>query len=1152
MLSRQWKKQDANTVYDFVIVGSGYGGAITAARLANAGLNPKPKICLLERGKEWEPGTFPDTQNGWIEENRSGLNPLGLYDVLNYDDISIIKGNGLGGTSLVNANVAIVPDDEVFGLDGWPKNLTREELLPFYEKARSTLDANPHPRLFELLKVKALKKRADQIGVNLTALDLAVNFTIDGVNPHGVPQKPCTDCGDCVTGCNTGAKNTLYMNYIPMANNANAQGLADVHIFTQMTVDWVEPNPGGGWKVHGKHVKRLLNLPAPLPDIFDSDDFDIVAKNVILSAGSVGSTEILMRSANKRGLKVSPMIGTRFGGNGDFFGLAYNGEVRCEVLGFGTKMPNPNPDKGPGPTITAAIRYNPNGPINRRFTIEDLRFATALVRGAQGAFALLGGEDTDAGDEIAEAERRNRDILGFMPYHPNGALNHTMLYLCMGYDDARGHFRWDSSFFDQNGHVSVVWPGAGGQPTFGLMNEEIRRHARTLGGAFLANPLWNFAGLKRLITAHPLGGCPMGDDWLTGVTDEFGRVYSGDGEVHEGLMVADGSLLPSALGVNPLLTISAVSERIAIHKIRDMQGQHYPKPSASVGFSGLDPVDIADRSEQELERIFESAPTLGIEAMMNSDEHHIDSGARQVVDRRYWKGFFPKGHVLNQLSSLVYTGFRKHFWKNPDGRFAGKTSDTDIHIIADNTLEEFEIKEQTGDLKPGKYIRLNYENPEWRGFYDVFKVINKELLIGRVYMGTFPNGLRQFTFPMTTRYDYSRMTAAAHAELFANAAVPTKAELQGSWRMDTISNANQASGVAFLRFDNKPDGRLEARYQLMGVVEGLVLPTEMRNHFQLNDFTQFRDEIRKLDSDLMIGKWVTDAPLPAPFTDLGIFHVTKDPATGKEQFGFHYLLYNVDSVSLPVSRLLEPILGAQVPSGTGMTFDETMEGWYFPGQFAPSQDRAGDLTIAKKVPANGVPAGSVECKFRVKMTVADVNDFIDGPEHEARLSGSIRFSNFEDQGAVDFGLDDKRSFFNYLRVNPATGEAEMRYHLEFSNGSRRFALDGRKYMQKDEAGLVRTVNEVLDDYTTLYTHVYEITGGNRRELGTGLLKFRTFENLAAIGNLVGFLSGFQITGSQDPRVQMMARLKFLAFTGQFVQLEYDPLAPVITTGGPAH
>src|SRR5581483_3003745 len=243
MLAKDWNQRKPS--YDVVIVGSGYGGAITAARIATAPLNPRKSVCILERGREWPIGHFPDSLAKVSAETRNSLtNPLGLYDLLVFEDISVIKGSGLGGTSLVNANVAIVPDEEVFQLMSWPRSLTRAELLPYYERAQKMLAAHPHPRARQLLKVQALDRRAKEIGNEAFGLNITVNFTLDGPNAQGVPQKPCIDCGDCVTGCNVGAKNTVYMNYLPLAQQNGTD------IFTQSQVDWVEKLAGGGWRIH--------------------------------------------------------------------------------------------------------------------------------------------------------------------------------------------------------------------------------------------------------------------------------------------------------------------------------------------------------------------------------------------------------------------------------------------------------------------------------------------------------------------------------------------------------------------------------------------------------------------------------------------------------------------------------------------------------------------------------------------------------------------------------------------------------------------------------------------------------------------------------------------------------------------------------------
>ena len=189
MFSSDWAQRKES--YDFVVVGSGYGGAITAARIASAKLSPKPSVCVLERGRERWPGNlrFPDTLDGVMDEWRSQENRLGMYEMLTYRDISVIKGCGLGGTSLINANVAATPDAEVFEQEAWPRGLPWERLRPFYDQARRTLGAGPDPRAWNFPKVQAMDRRARQLGLRAFPLDLAINFTFSA-SPHDTTRVP--------------------------------------------------------------------------------------------------------------------------------------------------------------------------------------------------------------------------------------------------------------------------------------------------------------------------------------------------------------------------------------------------------------------------------------------------------------------------------------------------------------------------------------------------------------------------------------------------------------------------------------------------------------------------------------------------------------------------------------------------------------------------------------------------------------------------------------------------------------------------------------------------------------------------------------------------------------------------------------------------
>ncbi len=1111
MFSSSWDQR--KTSYRVVVVGSGYGGAISAARIATAPLGTKPSVCILERGKEWWPGNnpFPDTLRDVTAEFHSGANPLGLYELTTYRDISVMKGCGLGGTSLINANVAATPDRDVFERAEWPQGLRWERIQPFYDRARAALGAGPDPRAWTFPKVQAMDRRARQMGMRAQPLDLAINFTAKGTNEQGVPCNPCLACGDCTTGCNHLSKNALYMNYLPMARHAGAS------IFTHSKVEWIEKTPAGGWRVHGRNYSDSLL----------GESFAIDAGTVILAAGSICSTEILMRSALRGGLSLSPAVGTRFSCNGDFFGLAYNGDVVTQVSGFGFHTDAPGAQHPPGPAIVSAIHYDGATGVGDRFQIEDLTIPSAYVAAARRAFPLLPREDSDAGDEAAERRRIQRDVDPSVAYDPDGALNHTMFYLVMGFDDARGRMVLDTPWNDRDGRIRVIWDDAGRQRIYTRLDEELRRHARALGASYIANPLWSFLDIRHLITAHPIGGCPIGEDPGHGAADEFGRVFAGDGSVHDGLLVADGALIPGSIGVNPFLTISALAERIAERKVRQLGGEDYPEPPRRIAVPAIDPFEVAEMEEAELERLFRERPTGSIETIVNSGRRTIDVAGGVVENDTRWRGFFPRGHLLNSMSAALFTGFQKQFARDASGHYVGVTSDTDGRIRAANTIEEVVVDDDDASAERGRYLLLRYVDPPWQGFYDLLKIVHDEVMVGRVYLGAYPHGVRQFTFAMTRVYRLDRMSVDDHRELFQAGTAPSREELAGAWRMDVISNANQVRELAYLEFRSGPGDAFESRYQLAGLLEGLLTPRFVRDHFELHDFTPFHDEIRKAGDGVLVGKYVAEIPgglaAIAPAGSLGLLHFEE-----AGRFGFYYLLTRARQGRAPTNSVLRPFLDVHLPDGLGMTFDEEMVGWYAPGGGDPVAER---------------PAGAVDCGFRLRMNVRDLNEFIEGRAHEARPAGTIRFATLSERTSVSRPVDETRSAFRYLTVNPGTGEAEMQYYLEFAaEDGARFALDGRKYMQKNRAAGVDAAREVIEDYTTLYGRVFELNGEERHQAGVAYLKFRTFEDLAATGSLIDFVRSFQVTGTEDPLLRTQGLLRFLAFTAQFVQHEYDPLA----------
>jgi cholesterol oxidase len=537
---------DLKDSYPTVVVGSGYGGAITAARLAERG----QPVCLLERGREFAVGEFPDTGAALAGNLRTSRRPLGLFDYYLMRDIDVLKGCGLGGTSLVNANVALRPDPQVFADRRWPaayRELAASGgLWPYYEKAEQMLRVGTHPRALQLTKVQMIKKVADKLqDIQFGPLNVCVNFDVDGPNHVGVEQKPCIDCGDCITGCNVGAKNTLYMNYLPFARQRGAE------IFTQIEVRRIAAAKEGGYTVvYRRNEAELLG-----------EERTLRAGRVVLSGGTLGSTEILLRSVRQGGLTASARLGEGFSGNGDFLALAYNGAFRTNVLGYGNHPDSPRAAVKPGANIISVIKYNRSQPVGQRLTLQDFTtFPSGLVdvfRITLPALALTGtGPHWSAQDELARAERVGKDLIG---WNPDGASNHSMVYLVMALDSGSGKIQ-----LGDDDKLAVAWPDVLQDPIYEQIRNALLEHARTLDATYVHlgrfNP-WTFK--NNLVTAHPLGGCHLADSADGGVVDPDGRVFDGSGGVHPGLYVVDGAIVPMPLAANPLITISALAERIA-------------------------------------------------------------------------------------------------------------------------------------------------------------------------------------------------------------------------------------------------------------------------------------------------------------------------------------------------------------------------------------------------------------------------------------------------------------------------------------------------------------------------------------------------------------------------------------------------------------
>ena len=577
--------------YEAVIIGSGFGGAVMCARLSRRWPG---KILLLERGKEYPLGSFPRSPHGlgdnvWYQPSAEGRGrakrtrpkrkadiSTGLFDIRHFDQIDTVTAAGLGGGSLIYANVFLPPPAHVFE-QGWPENLRRSTLEPYYEIARSVLGARPIPswsgpqdrryiertvRFREFAKAEGLESHDPDLcvffgqGYSYEGKAEATPLGVQEANRFGARQTSCTYCGECDIGCNVHAKNTTDHNYIYAARHrygAKVETEALAERITPLNAEG-QPDP----QADGSHGYEVVYRQ--LKNEVDGGTFVVTAQRVVVSAGTLGSNELLLRCRDVEETlpNLSPHLGTGFSGNGDFLSFAIDG--------------NKSMDATYGPVITQYTDHHLFTPKAGKaaFVLEDASYPTQ-VAAAIAALPL---------QPLARLWWAFKQIVSFVcnPLYPGrkqSSVGHLLerlvkhdlsqysaVLLCMGLDKANGKLKLKEGWLD------IDWPQASNMALYDGILDLGKRFTKFIGGRkFLPMPTWLWP-IKNNVTVHPLGGCAIADSPAHGVVSAApGR--RGQAFGYEGLYVADGSLMPTALGANPCATIAALAEWIA-HDITGM------------------------------------------------------------------------------------------------------------------------------------------------------------------------------------------------------------------------------------------------------------------------------------------------------------------------------------------------------------------------------------------------------------------------------------------------------------------------------------------------------------------------------------------------------------------------------------------------------
>ncbi|MGY0504297.1 GMC oxidoreductase [Luteimonas sp. e5] len=520
---------------DYAVIGSGFGGSVAALRLAEKGY----RVQVIEQGRRWNAQDMPHSSwnlRRWLWRPALGLR--GFFGLRIFGHVAVLHGNAVGGGSIVYANTLLQPPDSVWhegswaGLADWPAIMP-----PHYARVRRMLGVEVNRRMAEAdFRLQAMARELG-LEAGFHATEVGVYFGAEGEaqgTPHadpyfageGPPRRSCIGCGACMVGCRHGAKNTLDLNYLYLAERRGVQVLAETRVD--------DLRPLGAEDGRDGYRLRLRPTFSPL-----AAGRELRCRGVVLAASSLGTQELLLRMRHKGRLpRLSPALGQRV-------------RTNAESL-IGVRFPGSEADLSRGIAIGSGLW------LDAHTHVEATRYpagsdaigmiATLMARGRHRRLSWLQAM-------LSEVLRRPRHLWRLLK--PRGFARESMILLCMqtldGWLDMRLKRRWWWPF-------SLHLASHGARiPTFiPEANAFAEKLARRFGGQALTSLPEILLDIP--LTAHCMGGACIGADATQGVCDANGRVHG-----YRHLLVCDGSLISANLGVNPSLTIAALAEHVMHH-----------------------------------------------------------------------------------------------------------------------------------------------------------------------------------------------------------------------------------------------------------------------------------------------------------------------------------------------------------------------------------------------------------------------------------------------------------------------------------------------------------------------------------------------------------------------------------------------------------
>ncbi|PWB73374.1 MAG: GMC family oxidoreductase [Anaerolineales bacterium] len=537
-------------IYDYIIIGSGFGGSVSAMRLTEKGYS----VLVLERGKRFEDHDLPKTNWNlpkflWLP----ALRCFGIFQMTFLNGQLALHGSGVGGGSLTYANVLMEPDERLFQSPAWKHLADWKSLLqPHYETARCMLGVTPNPRLW--FSDEKMQDIADELGKGDTFRPTEVGVFFGDpeqegqivADPYfggaGPVRAGCNHCGGCMVGCRYNAKNTLTKNYLYFAEKNGAQIIGEAKVMDIKLLHPLTPTPlpeGEGQEVRERYEVHYRSSTNPF-----AKRQTVHARNVIVAAGALGTMELLFRCRDiTRSL---PKISAKLGDN-----VRTNSE---NIMGVTTRDKYIDHSKGIAITsifqadeITRIepVRYPDGSSFIRLLTAPHVKGNSAFVRSLKTIWEVL---------------RHPVDFL-YAKFFSRWA-KFTTILLVMQVDENLTHIRLGRNLFTLFRKGLVIKPDLENPPPkqIAVGNYVTRRLAQKMNGipqAAFTDSLFNFP-----TTAHLMGGVPFGRNDHEGVIDLNFEAFN-----YPGLYIVDGSVMPANPGVNPSLTITALAE-YAMSKIQ--------------------------------------------------------------------------------------------------------------------------------------------------------------------------------------------------------------------------------------------------------------------------------------------------------------------------------------------------------------------------------------------------------------------------------------------------------------------------------------------------------------------------------------------------------------------------------------------------------